>query len=694
MAELDEARTRLRSGDLAGAERILRAIVSAAPNSVDALELLGASLGAQGRHGEAIPWLDEALRQRPNGLNALHNRALALLAVGRAAEARNDLERIVGAKPDFAPAWTALARAHAMLGDPIGAERAFRKPVELNPASAEALYNLAFFHAATERVDEAIAGYRKVLAINPRLATAHNNLANALKAKGQGAEAIRHYAEAAHLAPNMIEAVSNYGAALHEVGRDREAVPVLERAHALDPQSPSVLSNLGVAYYHVNRHADAESCQRRALALDPGMHEARINLGNALGAQGREREALACYREVVEQDPGNADAQSNFGFALQEAGDVAGAMEAYEKALAVRPDHPDALNNLGFVLQEEGRRRDAIAYYRRALAVNPAFARAEYNLGLSLLCERDFVPGWRHSESRFRVVPPVAVQRSFDIPRFTASDIGRTRKLAVWLEQGVGDQILYATLLPELERRGVPFAVEIDARLVAAVRRAHPQWEVTAPQESAGAFAACDRQIPIGSLGAILRSDVAGFDAQPRSLLAPDPARAAEIRERHHEPGRRLIAISWRSFQPQGRGLVQRRKSATLMDFMALSRRDDLSLLDLQYGDTAAEREAFAAAGGRTRRVEELDLFNDIDGVLAAIEACDLVITTSNVTAHFAGALGKETWLVYLAGVPPFHYWSTDASGRCLWYPSLRIVTGEDLRTWPELFARLGRDLA
>jgi len=69
-------------------------------------------------------------------------------------------------------------------------------------------------------------------------------------------------------------------------------------------------------------------------------------------------------------------------------------------------------------------------------------------------------------------------------------------------------------------------------------------------------------------------------------------------------------------------------------------------------------------------------------------------VTTSNVTAHFAGALGKETWLIYLGGVALFHYWSTDPSERCLWYPSVRIVTGSELRTWPEVLAKVERDLA
>ncbi len=692
MPSLDDARARLRSGELAEAERILRDLVSASPDAIDALELLGASLGAQGRHADALPWLDQALRRRPGSLPAHYNRALALLAVGRAADARADLESVVGAKPDFAAAWTALARALAMLGDVAGAERAFRRPLALNPGSADALYNLAFFFQTNGRFDEAIAAYRKVLLADPRLATAHNNLGNALRLKGLAGEALEHYAQAARLAPNLLEAVSNYGAALYESGRLADAVPILEQALRLDPRSASLLANLGVAYYHVNRFDDAERCQRRALEIDADLHEARINLGNVLAAQGHTAEAIACYGEAARRDPGNADAQSNLGLALQETDQVAAAIEAYERALALRPDHPDALNNVGFLLQEEGRRKEAIGYYERALAVNPRLARAEYNLGLARLTEREWEAGWAHSEARFAVVPPIAVPREYPFPRFTAGDIGRMRKLMVWPEQGVGDQIVYATLLPDLARRGVDLRLDIDARLVAAFKRAQG-WDVVATG-TAGAFAGCDRHIPIGSLGAILRTDTKAFDGQPRALLAADPVRVEAMRELMPKSSRRRIGISWRSFQPRSRGLLQRRKSAPLAGFAGLSRRDDVELVDLQYGDTAVEREAFAGQGGRLTRVLGLDLFNDLEGVFAAIETCDLVITTSNVTAHFAGALGKETWLLYLAAVPPFHYWSSDDAGRCLWYPSVRIVTGAGLRAWPELFARVERELA
>jgi hypothetical protein len=193
----------------------------------------------------------------------------------------------------------------------------------------------------------------------------------------------------------------------------------------------------------------------------------------------------------------------------------------------------------------------------------------------------------------------------------------------------------------------------------------------------------------MGSLPRLLRPSVASFERQPRALLVADAARTAAFRERLATPGARAIAVSWRSFQPKGRGYVQRKKSMDLAVFAQLSRRDDVKLLDVQYGDTASEREAFAQAGGRLARFDDLDLFDDLDGVLAAIEACDIVVTTSNVTAHFGGVLGKETLLMYLSGNPPFHYWVPGADGRSLWYPSVRVVSSPELDTWEKLLARV-----
>jgi tetratricopeptide (TPR) repeat protein len=558
---------------------------------------------------------------------------------------------------------------------------------------AEAHYNLGHLLHHAGRIEEAVACYRRALASHPVFAAAHNNLANALKASGRVDEALVHYAEAVRADPRLAGALSNYGTTLRELKRYQEAVPLLERAAQLQPGDAAVLNNLGIAYHELKADDRAVACYRRALELDPGYYDALTNLGNALNALGEAEEAIAAFRSAIALAPAQPNAHSNMGVVLQERGEAQAAMASYRRALELAPDHADALSNMGYLLQEQGRMEEAMEYYRRAVEADRGLARAAYNLGLGLIVRGELAQGWELHERRFDTVPPIALRRGFDVPAFTPADFGTGQRVAVWAEQGVGDQILYSTLVPEMIARGASAVLEVDPRLLAAFRRAHPDWSLTTPRESQAAFAGCTREIALGSLPRLLRPTRESFAAQPRALLAADPSRAGQYRERLAAPGVKTIAISWRSFQPKARAYLQRKKSSHLEAFAALARREDLRLVDLQYGDTAAEREAFARAGGRLTRLDELDLFNDLDGVLAAIEACDLVLTTSNVTAHFAGALGKRTLLVYLAGNPPFHYWAAGAEGRSLWYPSVEIVTAPELDAWEKVFARAAERL-
>lgn len=688
-ALFQDALASFQSGRMAEAESLLRACIAADPQRAEALELLGGALSAQGRAAEALECYDRARPMRPASPSLRHNRAQVLFGLGRAAEALAELEEAVRLKPDLHPAWNQMGAVLAANGDAAGAERAYRRAVALRPDHAETHYNLALLFQGAGRIEEAIACYRKALQLRPQFAAAHNNLANALTTRGRTQEALAHYAQALRIDPQLADAYSNLGTALRSLGRVDEAIPLLERAVALKPGSAQAHNNLGIAYFARNRFAESEASHRRALEIDPAFHEARNNLGNALAAVGRNGEAVACYEAVLAALPGHADAHSNLGLQLQEQGDDAAAMRHYERALATQPAHSDAINNLGYMLQEQGRREEAMALYERAAAADPRNARAAYNLGLARLCRFEFEEGWRLCELRYLTTPPVAVPRPFSIPRFEPADFGKGRRTAIWREQGVGDQLLYATLLPEFAARGEAFVLEVDARLVPAFRRSHPEWIVEPPEASQAPFAACDRHLAIASLPLLLRGSLDDFSRQPAALLQADAARAADYRGRLHEPGKRIVGISWRSFQPKARGYVQRKKSMDLELFRALSLRPGLKLLDLQYGDTAAERERFAASGGRLEHLAELDLFNDIDGVLAAVQACDVIVTTSNVTAHYAGVLGKPALLFYLAANPPFHYWVPDAAGRCIWYPSVRIVTDRAIDTWPAALERI-----
>jgi ADP-heptose:LPS heptosyltransferase len=79
--------------------------------------------------------------------------------------------------------------------------------------------------------------------------------------------------------------------------------------------------------------------------------------------------------------------------------------------------------------------------------------------------------------------------------------------------------------------------------------------------------------------------------------------------------------------------------------------------------------------------LDEIDLFEDVDGALSIISACNIVVTSSNSTAHLAGALGKETLLIVPYSVGRFWYWHA-INGKSIWYPSVTVFEQEHQGDW------------
>ena len=69
---------------------------------------------------------------------------------------------------------------------------------------------------------------------------------------------------------------------------------------------------------------------------------------------------------------------------------------------------------------------------------------------------------------------------------------------------------------------------------------------------------------------------------------------------------------------------------------------------------------------------------------------CDLVVSTSNVTIHLAGALAKETWVLlpYVANL----WWFTDRSDS-LWYPTLRLYRQKKFGDWFAVYSEVTNKL-
>ena len=149
-----------------------------------------------------------------------------------------------------------------------------------------------------------------------------------------------------------------------------------------------------------------------------------------------------------------------------------------------------------------------------------------------------------------------------------------------------------------------------------------------------------------------------------------------------------MVGVAWISKNKR----IGHQKSMTLGDLAPLAVRPGITLVDLQYGDTEAERRAFAAETGVTLvHDDHIDQMADLDAFAAQVAAMDLVISVSNTTVHFAGALGVPVWV--MLHMVPLNYWMLDREDSP-WYPSARLFRQSEPGQWADVIRRVGDALA
>jgi tetratricopeptide (TPR) repeat protein len=553
---------------------------------------------------------------------------------------------------DEAGELVALAHRLRQQGRFAEAKSMAERALELRSDDAGAWFNFGAALGGLGELDRAEAAYRRALQCNARYAEAWSNLGGVLGARGAMEEQLAAY---------------------------RNALKV-------NPRLAPVWSNLANALCNAHRYAEAESASRRAIEIDRGFVAGWVNLGRALKEMKRPVEAKAACERAVEYAPHLADAWAALGNALMATREFSGAIEAYRKAIALRPHSSEFHTNLGIALRRIGSDAEGHDELRTALALDPANEFASWNFALSLLERGELAEGWARYEARWsRPESPRRFQLKGGAP-FTG-------RILLWGEQGVGDQILYGGMAAEVAQSGSDVTLEIDPRLVSLFSRSFPAVTVVPqtdpPQVDADEF---DHVLPLGSLGRFLRSSFAAFPRHA-GYLVTHPARRDRYREFLLGSAPRnslIVGIAWRSSNPE----LGNEKTAPLSAWAPVLTLPGVTFVSLQYGNIADERrDAERRFGTAIATVPELDVFADLDGLAALHAACDFVLTTSTVNAHFAGGLGQAACVLLPRRIGTLWYWFGEREDSP-WYPSLRLVRQTRDGDWSdamELAARILR---
>ncbi|MDO8411840.1 MAG: tetratricopeptide repeat protein [Phenylobacterium sp.] len=481
------------------------------------------------------------------------------------------------------------------------------------------------------------------------------------------------------------------------------ALATYEAALAAAPHDVDLLAALALIAERLGLMALAEGLWRQACALAPDNLQAQDGRARSLRELGRYDEAIAVLQAAIEADPTEARLWNSVGVTLSQQGQTETALTFYDEALRLDPRLATAAYNRACARFDLGALDAAQADFAMAskLARKPAdAAMITFAAATLALARGDLEAGWEGYEARLSPHRPRPVAFAAPGRRWTLNLPLAGQRLLVFAEQGLGDEILFASLLPEVIEALGPeghLTLAVEPRLVALVARSFPQAEVlpheTEPvggrvRRSAGGLAdprAIDLWAPLASLPRRFRRAITDFPARP-GFLVPDPQRVAHWRRWLGE-GPPSVGLTWRSGNLLG---DRRRQYPPMASWKPVLEASETRLVNLQYDVQADELDALGALGGRALlKPPGLDLKNHIDDLAALCTALDLVVSVSNATGQLAGACGAPTVMLCVPAA-----WPRLGQDSYPWHPTIRPVAPRIFGEWDPAMAQVAELVA
>ena len=505
-------------------------------------------------------------------------------------------------------------------GDTATAERLLRTVLQASPRHAEALHELGVILQARQDNEPALEAFKAAAEIRPDVAHYHNSIGTTLLNMGELEAAATAILEALRLNPEFADAHSKLGSVLMASGNLDEAI----------------------------------FCFRKAISLNPMLARAYNNLGNALREKEDYRGALECYRKVLEIQPDQYAIFNNMAIAL-------GHLERYEDAarsliesLKYNPDSYEAYANLSDIFKMQGKLQEARQALQIAETLTAEKSRVSWNRSFIEFLLGNLQEGWRLYD--YGLTTGARKPVDFGVPTWDGSPLAG-KSIAISAEQGLGDELRFASCFPDVLAQAGHCIINCDQRLESLYARSFPTATIfpgRRPETRASwdTLPAIDLQIPAGSLPRYFRNTLDDFPKQPGYLI-PDKARVSYWTEQLRSLGKTLkVGLLWRSAHIT----VERTRTyiSSLSELTPLLEVPGITFINLQYDENAISEFTQMASDTEfsLHNFDEIDLKNDLDELSALLFSLDLVIGSGSATVSMAGALGVPSWRFTSKGYP------------------------------------------
>jgi len=551
---------------------------------------------------------------------------------------------------------------------------------------ADAL-KVAMQHHQSGRLQQADAIYQQILQVEPNNPDALHLLGLLAREAGEIELAIELIGKAITVKPSA-PMFYNLGITLQGNGNYDDAVENYKNAITMNPEYSEAYENLAILFQSQGQHSEAVKYYQSALTLKQNDSALLANLGTALQATGNIEGAIESYKKALVMKPDDPVIYNNLGNALAVQGEYELAEESFNKALSVSPEYAGAFNNLGNALRDQGKHERAIDCFRKALQINPDYHEALWNESMALLSLGRLEEGWNKYQWRLQTPAQLLDDRGFTQPQYKGEDI-TDKTILLWAEQGVGDEVHFANVLPDIIKIAGHCIIECDQRLVSLYARSFPDAEVIpkcSPAHERSRQPDIDVQCSVASLPQWFRRSISDFPNHNGYLVA-DKERSEFWRRRLNDLGDGFkVGISWRSMH---RNSSRNLYYTDLVQWHEILKTSGVVFVNLQYDDCRDEIEEIKKLHKVDIHIwEDLDLLNDLDEAAALTAALDHVIAPCTSVFAMAGALGQSAWMLNLE-----NDMSTLGTDNIPWYPQTRLFCKSLNQDWDVVMDKVASEL-
>ena len=457
-----------------------------------------------------------------------------------------------------------------------------------------------------------------------------------------------------------------------------ESLDVFYKLESLFPKEAVLHFLIGMCEYKIQNLAHSRSRLEKCLQINPLFSQANHLLGNTFRDLENFNLAIKSYEKEMTLNPNYPDVLNDLGVLYFIRDEYDKANEAFDRAITIDSSYADPYQNKAMIHIRQKQFDEAKKLLELAvkLKTNNYEAIAVLANLKKHICEFD--DAWDLYQHRFELELK-GEKKFFKKPVWTDQFV-KSKNIYLYAEQGIGDQILFGTMFREAFETQNKFIVSIDERLLPIFNRSFSQYKnvgfISKSNEVNESL--FDMQLAIGDLGKFFRKSKGDFKSKTPYYLLSNEIKREALQDQFITRKKITCGIAWKSASSK----MGPDKSLNLRELEPILNLRGISFVDLQYGETLEEREALKKRSGiNINKVDGIDNFNDIDGLTSLIDACDFIVTISNVTAHIAGALGKKVFLMVPYSKGKCWYWH-DGLNQSLWYPSIQIFTQTKAADW------------